>query len=145
MGFVGGASVTAGWATVRPGVSVARVEAALIEELERLTTELVTDDELSRAKALTEADELGSLQRVEERADRLSMYATLFDDPGLINRMLPRYLAVTPEAIRDVARAVFKPDNRVVITYLPEGFDADAEVLPTDAATQPADAEGVAA
>ena len=145
MGFVGGASVTAGWATVRPGVSVARVEAALIEELERLTTELVTDDELSRAKALTEADELGSLQRVEERADRLSMYSTLFDDPGLINRMLPRYLAVTPEAIRDVARAVFKPDNRVVITYLPEGFDADAEVLSADAATQPADAEGVAA
>ena len=98
------ASVTAGWATVRPGVPVARVEAALIEELERLTTELVSDDELARAKALTEADELGALQRVEERADRLSMYATLFDDPGLINRMLPRYLAVTPEAIRDVAR-----------------------------------------
>ena len=43
------------------------------------TTELVSEDELARAKALTEADELGSLQRVEERADRLSMYATLFD------------------------------------------------------------------
>ena len=51
------------------------------------------------------------------------MYATLFDDPGLINRMLPRYLAVTPEAIRDVAAAVFRPDNRVVLTYLPEGTD----------------------
>ena len=30
-----------------------------------------SDDELARAKALTEADELGSLARVEERADRL--------------------------------------------------------------------------
>ena len=89
LGFIGGASITAGWATVRPGVSVSRVEAALHEELARLTTELVTDDELARAKALTESDELGSLQRVEERADRLSMYATLFDDPSLINRMLP--------------------------------------------------------
>ena len=56
----------------------------------------MTDDELARAHALVEADELGALQRVEERADRLSMYATLFDDPDLINRMLPRYLAVTP-------------------------------------------------
>ena len=83
LGFIGGASVTAGWATVRPGVPVARVEAALHEELERLATELVSDDELARAKALTESDELGALQRVEERADRLSMYATLFDDPGL--------------------------------------------------------------
>ncbi len=125
LGFIGGASITAGWATVRPGVSVSRVEAALHEELARLTTELVTDDELARAKALTEADELGSLQRVEERADRLSMYATLFDDPSLINRMLPRYLAVTPEAIREVAAAVFRPDNRVVLTYLPEGSTAD--------------------
>jgi len=134
LGFVGGASVTAGWATVRPGVSVARVEAALIEELERLTTELVSDDELARAKALTEADELGALQRVEERADRLSMYATLFDDPGLINRMLPRYLAVTPEAIRDVAAAVFRPDNRLVLTYLPEGSSADDGAVSDDAA-----------
>ena len=135
LGFVGGASVTAGWATVRPGVPVARVEAALHEELDRLATELVSDDELARAKALTESDELGALQRVEERADRFSMYATLFDDPGLINRMLPRYLAVTPEMIRDVAAAVFRPDNRVVLTYLPEGTTED------DLALAPEDAE----
>jgi zinc protease len=125
LGFVGGASVSAGWATVRPGVPVERVEAAFHEELERLATELVSEDELARAKALTEADELGALQRVEERADRLSMYATLFDDPGLINRMLPRYLAVTAEAIREVAEAVFRSDNRVVLTYLPEAAPTD--------------------
>ena len=145
LGFIGGGSVTAGWATVRPGVSVARVEAVLIEEIERLATELVSDDELARAKALTEADELGALQRVEERADRLSMYATLFDDPGLINRMLPRYLAVTPEGIRDVAAAVFRPDNRLVLTYRPEGFDADAAANPAAEGVGAEDAEGVAA
>ena len=88
LGFIGGASVAAGWATVRPGVAVERVEAAFHEELERLAAEPVSDDELARASALIEADELGALQRVEERADRLSMYATLFDAPGLINEML---------------------------------------------------------
>jgi predicted Zn-dependent peptidase len=119
LGFTGGASVTAGWATARPGIPIERVEAVLNEELERLGRELVTDDEMVRARALVETDELGALQRVEERADRLSMYATLFDDPGLINRMLERYLAVTQEAIRDVAAAVFRPDNRAVVTYLP--------------------------
>ncbi|HET7727160.1 MAG TPA: pitrilysin family protein [Candidatus Limnocylindrales bacterium] len=119
LGFVGGASISAGWATVRPGVDVERVERAYAEELERLGMEPPTDDELSRAKALIEADELGALSRVEERADRLSMYATLFDDPGLINRMLPRYLAVTGEQIRAVAADVLVPDNRVVLTYLP--------------------------
>jgi predicted Zn-dependent peptidase len=121
LGFVSGASICAGWATVRPGIDVPRVEAAYHEELARLTTDLVSDDELARAKALTEADELGSLQRVEERADRLSMYATLFDRPGMINEMLPRYLSVTPEQIRDVATDVFRVDNRLVLTYLPAG------------------------
>jgi zinc protease len=134
LGFIGGASVCAGWATVRPGVTVERVEASLLEELDRLATEPVSDDELARAFALVEADELGALQRVEERADRLSMYATLFDDPGLINRMLPRYLAVTPDAIREVAAATFRPDNRLVLTYLPEVAPADSGAVDGDTA-----------
>ena len=129
LGFVGGASVAAGWATVRPGISVDRVEAAFHEEVERLAVEPVSADELARAFALIEADELGALQRVEERADRLSMYATLFDRPGLINEMLPRYLAVTPEAILEVAAATFRPDNRLVLTYLPETPPADSEAV----------------
>jgi predicted Zn-dependent peptidase len=132
LGFIGGASICAGWATVRPGIDVARVEAAFHEELERLATDLVTDDELARAHALVEADELGALQRVEERADRLSMYATLFDDPDLINRMLPRYLAVTPDAIRAAAADVFRADNRLVLIYLPEGPAADDAALDED-------------
>jgi predicted Zn-dependent peptidase len=121
--FVGGASVSVGWATVRPGIDIAAVEAAYLEELDKLGQEPPSEDELARAKALTEADELGALARVEERADRLSMYATLFDDPGLINTMLPRYLSVTAEQIRDAARAVYRADNRVVLTYVPKAAD----------------------
>lgn len=145
LGFVGGASVCAGWATVRPGVTVERAEAALLDELDRLARESVTDDELARAFALIEADELGSLQRVEERADRLSMYATLFDDPGLINRMLPRYLSVTPERIREVAAATFREDNRLVLTYLPESPPADSDAVDADAHPAEAGDEEVAA
>ncbi len=126
LGFVGGASIAAGWATVRPGVPVERVEAALHEELDRLTREPISDDELARARALIETEELAALSRVEERADRLSMYATLFDDPDLINQMLPRYLAVTPEQIQAAASDVFRADNRVVLTYLPELPAADS-------------------
>jgi predicted Zn-dependent peptidase len=121
MGVAAGASVTSGWATARPGVDLERLETVFWEELRRVAEEPVSADELDRAKALTEADELGALQRVEERADRLSMYATMLDDPGMINRMLPRYLAVTADQIREVCAAVFVPDNRLVITYLPAG------------------------
>jgi predicted Zn-dependent peptidase len=125
MGLIGGGSVTAGWATARPGVDLERLETEFWSELQRLGREPVSDDELERAKALTEADELGALQRVDEKADRLSMYATLFDDAAMINTILPRYLSTTAEQIREVASAVFVPDNRVVLTYLPAaGSDA---------------------
>ncbi len=119
MGLVAGASITVGMATARPGVDLVTLETAFWEELERMGRELVSDDELARAKALTEADELGALQRVDEKADRLSMYATLFDDPEMINGILPRYLSTTAEEIRNVAREVFREDNRVVLTYIP--------------------------
>jgi zinc protease len=133
LGFVGGASMCVGWATVRPGVSVGRVEAAFIEEVERMSVEPATDDELVRARALIETDELSALQRVEERSDRLAMYATLFDDPDLINRMLGRYLSVTAERIRDVAGSVFRRDNRAVLTYVPLVPRADDAALDEEA------------
>jgi len=129
LGFVGGASMCVGWATVRPAVSVERVEEAFIEELERMGIDPATDDELLRAQALIETDELSALQRVEERSDRLAMYATLFDDPDLINRMLARYLSVTAERIADVAGSVFRRDNRVVLTYVPLVPQADDAAL----------------
>ena len=71
------------------------------------------------ARALVESAELGALARMEEVADRLSMFATYFDRPELINEQLERYLAVDAAAIQAVARQVFRPDNLAVITYVP--------------------------
>jgi predicted Zn-dependent peptidase len=137
LGFVGGASICVGWATLRPGIPVERVEAALHEELDRLTTETISDDELARARALIETEELSGLSRVEERADRLSMYATLFDDPDLINRMLPRYLSITADQIRQAAADTFRADNRVVLTYLPELPPAETATVADETAESP--------
>jgi hypothetical protein len=61
------------------------------------------------------------------------MYATLFDDPDLINRMLGRYLSVTAERIRDVAGSVFRRDNRAVLTYVPLVPRADDAALDEEA------------
>jgi hypothetical protein len=70
------------------------------------------------------------------------MYATLFDDPDLINRMLPRYLSVTVDGILDVAAATFRQDNRLVLTYLPETAPVDSDMLDADAAERaPSDQE----
>ena len=77
----------------------------------------------------------------------LSMYATLFDDPGTINTILARYLSVTADEIRDVAAEVFRTDNRVVLTYLPAAGPEGREEEETEAvhpvAAEEADALGV--
>jgi predicted Zn-dependent peptidase len=117
--LVAGGSIFAGWATARPESDSAAVEAAYLVELEHLAREPVSEDELARARALIESSELAALSRVEEVADRLGMYATLFDRPGRINEQLARYLAVDAGAIQKVAAGVFRPENRAVITYLP--------------------------
>jgi predicted Zn-dependent peptidase len=119
LGLIDGGSIASGQATVRPGVENHVLEAAFEQELERLGKEPVTDDELARARALIETYELEALQRTDERADRLSMFATLLDDPDMINRQLGRYLAVTAEDIRSAAAEFLGPDNRAVITYVP--------------------------
>jgi zinc protease len=116
-----------GAVTVRPDSDPATCEAAYLAELQRMVDEPVTDDELARARALIEASELGTMGRVEEVADRLSMFAALFDRPEMVNEMLPRYLAVTAEQIQAVARDVFRADNRVVLTYVPETADKNDE------------------
>ncbi|MEO7119227.1 MAG: pitrilysin family protein [Candidatus Limnocylindrales bacterium] len=125
--LIGSSSIYSGWVTARPESDAETVEAAFLAELQRLVDEPVTDDELARARALIESSELSALGRVEEVADRLSMYATHFDRPQLINEQLGRYLAVTAADIQAVARAVFRDDNRVVLTYVPKDDAATDE------------------
>ncbi|HET8968259.1 MAG TPA: pitrilysin family protein [Gaiellaceae bacterium] len=117
--LVAGSSIAAGWVTARPESDAATVEAILDEELARMTREPVTDDELARAHALVESAEYGALSRMDEVADRLSMYATYFDRPELINEQLGRYLAVDAEAIRAACAQTFGSDARAVLTYVP--------------------------
>ena len=119
--LVDGASVLAGWATARPEHPIASVEAVLMEELQRLVDVPPTADELARAGALIETDELSALGQVDEVADRLGMFATYFDDPDRVNRQLERYLAVDADAIRAALSEVIRPDNRVLLTYVPGG------------------------
>ncbi len=129
MPLAAGRAMLAGWATVRPEADPAEVEAAFLAEMEQVTREPVTADELLRAHALIESSELSALGRVEEVADRLGMYATLFDRPELINEQLGRYLAVGADDVLAASAATFRDDNLAIITFVPredEPAKADA-------------------
>jgi predicted Zn-dependent peptidase len=116
---VGGAAVFTIWATARPAVALEALEAALWGEVDRLTGDGPTDDELERVRNLHALEVESSLERISERADRLSMYACLFDEPEQINTEVSRYEAVDAGRVREAMSASLRPDNRVVLTYLP--------------------------
>ena len=117
--IIGGAAIFTIWVTARPGVAHDRLEAALWTEVDRLTTDGPTDGELERVRNLHAAGVESSLERISERADRLSMYACLFDQPERINTEVSRYEAVDADRVRKEMAGTLRQDNRVVLTYLP--------------------------
>jgi predicted Zn-dependent peptidase len=64
----------------------------------------VTEDEVTRARALIETSFVMRMQSAAERADQLSRFATYFGDATLINEQVARYAATTTAAVSALAR-----------------------------------------
>jgi predicted Zn-dependent peptidase len=117
--LVGGASIFCLWATALPDVDHELLERELFTEMDRLRQDGPSEEELERVRNLQAASTESSLERLAERADRLSMYTCLFDEPERINAEVSRYAAVDADAVRRVMAETLRDDNRVVLTYLP--------------------------
>jgi zinc protease len=109
---------------LRPGADPARVTAEIEDVLTRIRDKGVTKEELDRAKALGRyerfAGGLFGLQTPLGRALALGWASTFEKEgPEAVNRELARMEAVTPEDVRDAARHLFTPGNRVRIEVAP--------------------------
>jgi zinc protease len=111
--------------TARPEISVTQLEEEVEGEIDRLYTDGVSDAEVRRAKSLIETDLIASLQSAGERADRLSMFATYFEEPELINEQVHRYRAVNVDQVNGIIAARFGENNRANLIYVPrEGVES---------------------
>jgi zinc protease len=106
--------------TARPETTTDQLESAVHEMLDHLQRDGVTDDEVARATALIETDLIASLQSAGDRADKLSLFATYFGDPSLVNVQAERYRAVTAERVSAFARTRLGRDNRASLLYVPK-------------------------
>src|SRR5688500_8752271 len=97
--------------TARPDVTGEVVEAAVGEILDTMRADGVTREEVERAVALIETAFVTSMQSAGERADKLSMFATYFGDPSLVNQQVDRYRAVTADQVTAMVRARFGDDK----------------------------------
>jgi predicted Zn-dependent peptidase len=105
--------------TGRPGVTGEALEGAAADAVDQMRTGGVSREEVERAVALIETAFVTSMQSAGERADKLSMFATYFGDPSLINEQVDRYRAVTAEQVTEFARDRLGADNRASLLYVP--------------------------
>ena len=98
------------------GVSMEQVDAAINEELQKIKTELVNEDELTKVKNKMEAShEFGEVD-VLNKATNLAI-AELLGDAAMINQEVEKYLAVSAMQIKEQANLIFNQNNCSTLYY----------------------------
>jgi zinc protease len=121
--------------TARPGIDGETLEREVAKEIDLLETEGVTDAEVERAVALIETDFVTSMQAAGERADKLSMFATYFGDPSMLNEQVDRYRRVRTADVNAFIQQRLGADNRASLLYVPREGDAETTDVADLAAT----------
>ena len=105
--------------TARPGVDPGELEAALAGHLTAIARGGLGEQRLARAHERVVNDYYVAVQRVDGRADLLSQFTTLFDEPERLFDEPERYRRVTAADVAAVADRWCAPENRAVVTVVP--------------------------
>ncbi len=103
-----------------PGHSNDEVQAAIRDEIEKLKTTLITDDELQMVKTRAKANLIRGLQSNQGIAIQLADFQTLHGDWRELFRNVEKIDRVTKEDIQRVAKTTFVPTNRTVAMIVNE-------------------------
>jgi zinc protease len=107
------------WATPMPGQTPEKLEAELSAHMEKLKTEPVTDEELTRAKNQIEAAFVYQEDSIHQRASLLARFE-LIGGYAMKDSFLAKVRAVTAADLTRVARTWFDPDKKSVGVLLPK-------------------------
>jgi zinc protease len=107
------------WATPMPGQTPEKLETELSAHMERLKTEPVTDEELTRAKNQIEAAFVYQEDSIHQRASLLARFE-LIGGYAMKDSFLAKVRAVTAADLTRVARTWFDPDKKSVGVLLPK-------------------------
>ncbi|NWJ52139.1 MAG: insulinase family protein [Bacteroidetes bacterium] len=98
------------------GVEMEHAEDAILEQLDLIKQNLITDVELQKVKNKAESLMTFSEMRIQERALNLA-YAEHLGDVDMVNNDILKYNAITPEQIRTVANEILQPQNCSTLYY----------------------------
>ena len=101
------------------GIDPLVLENAINTEIEKVKTELIPEQEFQKLRNQFENNIINGNQYISGRAENLATYYTYFGDASLINKETEKYMAITREDIQRVANKYFRPENRVVLYFMP--------------------------
>ncbi len=101
------------------GVPVEKARTALLQEIQRLASEPVSERELTTAKNQLLASKLGERETCNGKALALGYAAAILGDPARVNAELDELQSVTAAQVQAAANEWLTESNRLVIEYLP--------------------------
>ena len=100
-----------------PGVSMDDAETAVWKELERLKTDFVNPEELTKVKNKIESTMVFSEMSLLDKAMNLAFFE-LLGDADRLNTETGKYLEVSSDQIREQAQNIFRKENSSTLYYL---------------------------
>ncbi|MGB4776699.1 MAG: pitrilysin family protein [Daejeonella sp.] len=100
-----------------PGVSMEIAEKAIWTELERLKTELIPVEELTKVKNKMESTMVFSEMSLLDKAMNLA-YFELLGDANQLNTETQKYLDLSLQQIQEQAQYIFRKENSSTLYYL---------------------------
>lgn len=97
-------------------ISFQTAEKALDAELAKITSELISEKELTIVQQKTESALVFSEMNIANRALNLA-YFEMIGGAELINKQIESYRSVTREKILSVAKNIFRQENESVLYY----------------------------
>jgi zinc protease len=108
-------------AIVQPGHVPDEVATALIGELDRLKSEPITEHELQRTKNQFARDYVIQRESNQQRAEVLAHAVVIHNDISTADGEYDIFQKTTAADVQRVARTYFRPENRLVLTLMPNG------------------------
>jgi zinc protease len=108
--------------TAAPGHTLAELDQAIVEEVERLASEGPSEDEIERGRVQAEAQFVFRLQSIGGfggKSDQLNAYNVFLDDPNFFDRDLARYQRVTRQSIQSAVERYLATPRRVALSVVP--------------------------
>lgn len=118
--FLEGPSLFFGFAVANAGKNIKEVATSLQYVFEQMKKELVTDEELTKAKNQAISGFITGRQSAQAKADFLGRMAVLRGDPEHYNTELDNYRKVTAADVQRVVRKYLTAENETRIWVKPE-------------------------